>query len=181
MGLFQQFSSILEQYKGGSQPGNAEDAMQHYQQVARAAEPSELSGGWRRFSIRRGRTFGQNIASMFGQSNPNQRAGILNTLLASGGSGVLSRLGLGSTVSQVTPEQAQQIPPQAVELAAEHAEEKDPSVVERASQFYSQHPQLVQAFGCRGGVTGVAPSITRVTKGGPALDRAAFSLLLLDV
>jgi hypothetical protein len=148
MGLFQQFSSILEQYKGSSQPANPDDAAQHFQQVAGAAQPSELSGALATvFHSPQTGTFGQNIASMFGQSDPNQRAGILNTLLASGGSGVLSRLGLGSAVSQVTPEQAQQIPPQAVELAAEHAQTQDPSVVERASQFYSQHPQLVQALG----------------------------------
>ncbi len=100
------------------------------------------------FSIlpRRGHS-AQNIASLFGHSDPNQRAGILNTLLASGGAGVLSRLGLGSSTSKVTPEQAQNIPPQAVELAAEHAQTQDPSVVERASEFYSHHPQLVQALG----------------------------------
>ena len=147
MGLFQQFSSILEQYKGGSQPGNPDDAVQHFQQVAGAAQPGVLSGALASiFHSPQTGTFGQNIASMFGQSDPRP-AGILNTLLASGGAGVLSKLGLGSTVSQVTPEQAQQIPPQAVELAAEHAQEQDPSVVERASEFYSQRPQLVQALG----------------------------------
>lgn len=148
MGLFQQFTTILQQYKGGNQPANPEDAMQHYQQVASAAHPGDLSGALAAvFHSAQTGTFGQNIASLFGHSDPNQRAGILNTLLSAGGAGVLSRLGLDSTTSQVTPEQAQHIAPQAVELAAEHAQIQDPSVVERASGFYSQHPQLVQALG----------------------------------
>src|ERR1700729_119092 len=102
MGLFQQFTSILQQYTAGSGSGNPDEAMQHYQQVAGAAQPDELSGALAAiFHSPQTGTFGQNIASMFGQSDPNQRAGILNTLLTAGGSGVLSRLGLGSITGQV--------------------------------------------------------------------------------
>jgi hypothetical protein len=90
--------------------------MQHYEQVAGAAQPRDLSGALAAiFHSPQTGTFGQNIASLFGQcllgqSEPNQRAGILNTLLSSGEAGVLSGLGLGSATSQVTPEQAQHIP-----------------------------------------------------------------------
>jgi hypothetical protein len=90
---------------------------------------------------------------MFGNSNGEQRAGILNHLLSSvpqgalsGGllGGLSSMLGSGSTV---TPQQAQQVSPEAVQQLADHAEKHDPSIVDKASQFYSQHPTLVQGLG----------------------------------
>jgi hypothetical protein len=47
----------------------------------------------------------------------------------------------------VTPEQAQQVPPEAVHQLAEQAQKNDPSIVDRASGFYAQHPTLVKALG----------------------------------
>ena len=115
-------------------------------------EPDAAVGaGWCTGSIFRSRqtgTFGQNVSSMFGQSDPNQRAGILNTLLAfCVAGGVLSQLGLSPGTTQVSPQQAQQIQPAVVEQAADHARQQDPSIVDRASEFYAQHPTLVQARG----------------------------------
>jgi len=50
-------------------------------------------------------------------------------------------------VSQVTPEQAQRISPEDVKHIANHAERQNPGVVQKATEFYSEHPQLVQALG----------------------------------
>ncbi|HKQ52922.1 MAG TPA: hypothetical protein VJT74_11170 [Pyrinomonadaceae bacterium] len=47
----------------------------------------------------------------------------------------------------MTPEQAQQIPPDAVEQIAQHAQKEDPSIVDRISDFYSEHPTLVKTLG----------------------------------
>ncbi|HEX6507209.1 MAG TPA: hypothetical protein VF221_06205, partial [Chloroflexota bacterium] len=47
----------------------------------------------------------------------------------------------------VTPEQAQQVEPEAVRELANQAHTNDPSIVQRASDFYAQHPQLVQGLG----------------------------------
>ena len=93
------------------------------------------------------------VSQLFGQSNGEQRAGILNHLLAAAGPGVLGGLvpgGLNSLLqgrSSVTPQQAQQIPPDTVRDLAAHAEQQDPSVVDRAGEFYARHPALVQALG----------------------------------
>ena len=113
-------------------------------------------------------TFGHNIASMFGQSDPD-RQGILNTLLASGGAGVLSKLGLGSTVSQVTPEQAQQIPPQAVELAAEHAQTR-PFGGGAGQRILFAAPAVGPSLRRWGGVAGDAAFLPCVRKGPPRLE-----------
>ena len=148
MSLFDQLGGILQQYTGGGAPANQQDAINHYQEVARQAPQSSVAGALSSvFRSPSTGTFGQNISSMFGASDPNQRAGILNTILASAGPGILANLGLGSGTTHVTPDQAQQINPNAVEQAANHAQSQDPSIIDRASQFYAQHPTLVQALG----------------------------------
>ena len=102
--------------------------------------------------------FGSMLSNLFGQSNPQQQAGLLNTLISSVGPGVLasalSKSGVGGGLTdlirqggQVTPEQASQVSPDAVHQAAAEAEKKDPSVVDRVSEFYAEHPTLVQALG----------------------------------
>lgn len=96
--------------------------------------------------------FSQMIGSLFSQSNGQQRAGILTQLLGSSGVNPLSALGgrfssLLKPGSLVTPQQAEQIPPEAVQQLAEHAQQNNPSIIEEASNFYAQHPQLVQGLG----------------------------------
>jgi hypothetical protein len=149
MGLLDQLSGVLQQYANGGKPADPQQAIQHYQEVAAQSPPSAVSSALATvFNSPQTGTFGQNISSMFGQSDPNQRAGILNTLLASGAAaGVLSKLGLAPGTTQLSPQQAQQISPGAVEQAADHAQQQDPSIIDRASQFYSQHPTLIQALG----------------------------------
>lgn len=148
MSILDQLGGLVEQYRNGGSPANPQEAMQHYQEAARQAPPSVLSGALGAiFRSPQTGSFGQNVSSMFGHSDPNQRAGILNTLLASGGAGILSKLGLQPGTTQVSPQQAQQIQPGVVEEAANHAQQQDPSIIDRASEFYAQHPTLVQALG----------------------------------
>jgi hypothetical protein len=148
MGLLDQFSNVLQQYSGGRAPSNPDEAVQHFQQVAAKAPPSALSGALGAiFRSPQTGTFGQNVSSMFGQLDPNQRAGILNTLLSSGGAGILAQLGLSPATTHVSPEQAQQVAPQAVEEATNSVQSPNPSIIDRASEFYAQHPTLVKAMG----------------------------------
>ena len=104
------------------------------------------------------------LSSLFNQSSGEQKAGIVNQLLASAGPGVLSQLTaggggaalasllgvakpIGYLKTQVTPEQAQQISSEALQQLATHAEKADPSIVDKASSFYAQHPTLVKTLG----------------------------------
>ena len=100
--------------------------------------------------------FEQMVGSLFGRSDPHQRAGVLNEILGSlggtsGGAlsggvlgGLLRHAGAGRSIS---PEDAQQVPPADVEAAAREAARNDPGIVERLSRFYAQHPQLVMGLG----------------------------------
>ena len=48
---------------------------------------------------------------------------------------------------EVTPEQAEQVSPDAVARVAEHAEQRDPSVVDQLSDIYSRNPTLIKVLG----------------------------------
>ena len=149
MGWLNQIGGMLQQYAGGNaQSGNPDQDFQH---VAQHAPPSAVSPGLAdAFRSDKTPPFGDMISSMFGQSNGDQKAGILNQILQSVGpgalaGGLLSKLGGGG--GTITPQQASQVTPDEMKGLAEHAQKQDPSVIDRASEFYSQHPQLVQGLG----------------------------------
>lgn len=152
MGLI---DDVLKQYAGGSTqvPTNVND---HFDQVAQAAPKSSIADGIAAaFRSDQTPAFGQMLGSLFSQSSGEQKAGMLNQLLPSLGPGVLSQVAGGGLLAglfgrgtkSITPEQAQQISPEMVQQLATHAEKSDPSVVDKASAFYAQHPTLVKTLG----------------------------------
>ena len=156
MSIFDQLGSLLQQYTGGSAPANEQDALNHFDTVAAQAPQSSVADAISAvFRSPQTGTFGQNISQIFSQSNPDQRAGILGQLLSAVGPGALAGLGGllgggllgGASSGQVSPQQAEQVSPAAVEQMANQAERHDPSIIERAGSFYAQHPTLVKALG----------------------------------
>ena len=157
MGLFDQLSSVLQQYANSSGTGEVNAQVhEHFDQVAQAAPSSALADGLAA-AFRSSSTpdFSQMLTGMFNQSNGEQKAGILNQLLASGGSGLLAQLGgaggglaalLGGG-SQLSAQQASQVSPEVVQQLTTHAEKSDPSLIDKASAFYSQHPTLIKTLG----------------------------------
>lgn len=175
MDWMNQLGGILQQYTG-AQPNQAPDTVDNdFDQLAQNAPPSALSDGLAA-AFRSDDTpeFGQMAANLYSNSGGQQQAGILNTLLRAAGptilAQVLSRMGqsgggagasgggggggLGGILDmlrggqqEVTPEQAQQIPPEAVQQIAQQAQEKDPSVIDRVSDFYAEHPTLIKTLG----------------------------------
>src|SRR3954468_9065989 len=140
---------MLQQYAGGgSNPPNAERDFDHVSQnTSQDHLASGIAGAFRSDATP---PFAQTISSLFSNSDGQQRAGILNHLLSAAGPGAAGLLGGllgGQGTSQVTPEQAQQVPPEAVHDLAQQAEKNNPSIVETASNFYAQHPKLVQSLG----------------------------------
>jgi len=85
------------------------------------------------------------LGNLFANSNPDQRAGILNQLLSAVGpsglaSGALGNLGglLRGGNANVSPEQANEVSPDAVQQFAEHIEKRNPSVsIRRAGSIRS--------------------------------------------
>jgi len=93
---------------------------------------------------------------MFGSSNGTQKANVLNELMSAAGPAlttILGNAGLGALASKlptsgaITPETAEQVPPQVVEQVAKHVEERDPTIVDRLGAIYAEHPTLVKTLG----------------------------------
>jgi len=116
--------------------------------------------------------FEQMVGGLFGNSSPDQKAGLLNQLVNSlgpnagqvlGGIGGLG--GLASVLQgggAVSPAQAQQVPPDAVQAIAQKARAINPGIVDAVSGFYAKNPQLVKAIGAGA----LALLMSRLSKGG---------------
>ena len=122
------FLGMLEQYRGASAatpPASVED---DYSQVAQSAPQSHLASGLAEaFRSNETPPFPQMLSTLFSNSNGQQRAGILSQLLGAAGPSLLASGGLSSLAglvrggSTVSPEQANQIPPETVQQLAEQA------------------------------------------------------------
>jgi len=161
MSWFDQLGGILQQYTNAGQP--TENTEQDFDHATNVAPRDAISQGLAE-AFRSDQTppFPNMLGQLFGNSSGSQRANILNTLISVAGpallSGAMQRGGgsgmgplghLGGLLSggQVSPQQAEQVPPQAVEELAREAEKHDPSVIDRVSDFYSEHPGLVKTLG----------------------------------
>jgi hypothetical protein len=172
MDLMNELSGLLKQYTGAQATEAPESVHDDFDQVAEAApQPAVADGLAEAFRSDQTPDFGQMTANLYNNSNPQQQAGLLNTILKYAGPAILSHFtsggGAGSSASgggggglsdlinifkgggqqEVTPEQAQQIPPETVEQIAAQAQKHDPSIIDKVSGFYAQHPTLVKALG----------------------------------
>ena len=168
MDWMNQLGGILQQYTGAQPEQAPETVHDDFDQLAQNAPPAALSDGLAA-AFRSDQTpdFGQMAANLFSNSGSTQRAGMLNTLLRAAGPTILSQVlsrgrsggggggALGGIIDmlrggghqELTPEQAEQISPEAVQQIAQQAQEKDPSIIDRVSDFYAQHPTLVKSLG----------------------------------
>ncbi len=96
MGILDSLNDVLQNYSGG-QNQNSANAVEHFDQVAQAAPHSVIAEGLAAaFRSDQTPAFGNLVGNLFGQSSGEQKAGILNQLLASVGPGVLAQLGGGA-------------------------------------------------------------------------------------
>jgi len=152
-----QIGNLLKQYtSGGAAAAPAPDVHAHFDQLAAAAPIGTIADGLSAaFKSDKTPAFGQMLSTLFNNSTGDQKAGVINQLLASvppgtlttllSGAGLAGVLGQGST--QVTPEQAQKISPEAVQQLATQAHSANPSVIDSVSTFYAQHTTLVKTLG----------------------------------
>lgn len=149
MGFLSSLGDLAKQFQSG------EAGSGQLEQLLGAAPQSAVAGGLAQV-FRSGETapFAQQASQLFAKSDGTQQASVLNTLIAAAGPAVLAKLGggslaglLGSAPGTVTPEQAAAVPPEEVQALAEHAEKQDPSIIDKLSQVYAAHPQMIQALG----------------------------------
>ena len=152
-----QLGSLLKKYtSSGAAAAPAPDVHAHFDQVAQAVPASVLAEGLTAaFNSDKTPAFGQMLTTLFNNSSDDQKAGLINHLLSSVPSGtltqVLSGAGLGGLLgaakTQLTPDQAQKISPEAVQQLASHAQTANPSVVDSVSSFYAEHATLIKTLG----------------------------------
>jgi hypothetical protein len=149
--------NMLQQYLGGSANADSTQATNDFDRVAQNAPRETVAQGVTQ-ALRSDQTppFPQMVGQLFGQGNPDQRAGMLNQILSSVGPSVLGAAGGGAlgklfggnqAPAQVTPEQASQLSPEQVQEIAAKAEQQNPGIVDRMGDFYAQHPTLVKSLG----------------------------------
>jgi hypothetical protein len=151
---------LLQQYLGGGSGQSTDNAAEHFHQVAQNASPDVLSQGLAAaFHSDQTPPFGQMVAQLFTQGNPQQQAGMLTQLLGSlspaalaalTSSGALAGLqaqGGNAASGAVTAEQVSQVTPEQVQAIASHAEQHSPGIIDKMSGFYAEHPTLVKTLG----------------------------------
>jgi len=148
--------NLLQQYIGGGNHATNGKAADDFEQVAQNAPRASLAQGIAS-ALRSDQTppFPQMVSQLFGQSNPDQRAGLLDRLLGGANSsllgsvagGALGKIFGGNAPAKVTPEQASQVTPEQVQELAEKAQQQNPGIVDRMSDFYAEHPTLIKAAG----------------------------------
>jgi hypothetical protein len=156
MGLSDALGQLLQKVSGGS----TSEAEVHsaYDQVAGAVPQGALAAGLAHaFNSDQTPPFEQMLGGLFQQSAPDQKAALLNQMIGAlgpgaaqtlGGTGALAGLaGLLKGGAAVTPQQAQDVSPEQVQVLAKQASQKNPSIVDTVAGFYAQHPQVVKAIG----------------------------------
>jgi len=147
---------LLNHYSGMA-PGEARpEAENEFEQVAREASPDEVAEGLTHaFRADETPPFEAMLGNLYERSDPSTRAGLLTelfhglspTILGSVGAGALGSLIRGNRRASIRPDEAAAIPSRDVQDLAREAERANPSIVERISRFYAQHPQLVRNLG----------------------------------
>jgi hypothetical protein len=153
MGMGLDIGRILGQYTGGASQQLVQRAEQDFDEIAPNTPPEDLRDGLTE-AFRSDQTppFGQMVGQLFGQADSQLGAlgpSVLGSLVGGGALGGLSNLlnRSGGQQLQLSPEQADQISPEQVQELANRAEQDNPGVVERMSDFYAQNPTLVKALG----------------------------------
>lgn len=159
MSWLNQIGGLLQQYAGAQAAQAPASVHDDFDRLTQNAPPTAIADGLAAaFRSEQTPPFNRMLGQLFAQSAPQQRAGILNTLISTLGptlvSQVLARRGaaglaglLGGGQQEVTPDAAAEVPAEAVEEIAAQAEQKDPSVVDMISNFYAEHPTLIKTLG----------------------------------
>jgi len=146
---------LAERYAASSNQGSTEDTHEDFQQVVEAAPKDVVRHGLANmFRSDQTPPFPEMVSNLFSQSNQNQKTGLLNQLLSSvepdalsGIHGLGSLTGLTGTTGNNAQMLATQLSPEQVQQIATHVQNQDPSIVDRVSEFYAQHPGLMKAVG----------------------------------
>lgn len=133
--------------------GQASD--QHFDEVAQGVPNDVLASGLAHaFRSEQTPDIGAMVGQLFGNSNGQQQAGMLNQIVSALGPAVASGLAgglLGKLLSggrsEISPAQASQLSPQQVEDIVHGAHQARPGIADELAGFYAQHSGLIKTLG----------------------------------
>ena len=148
MALFDQLSGLLGNVINGNL--SEQETHEHYDQIAQNTPPQSLGtaigtalGGLNNGEVQ------QRVANSANQMSPEQRGGMVESLLGGLGSSglnvgsILSQLGINQNVAS-NPQSAT---PDELGALAAHAHSTNPGILQEAMSVYAAHPTLVKALG----------------------------------
>jgi hypothetical protein len=148
------FLEILERYAQRRPEALSGDAEMEFEVVAQQAPPEVVSEGLAdAFRAEQTPPFGDMVAQLFQRSDPEQRAGLLNLLVGTAGPAAFAEGPLDEVVrylrdgSRIGADEADALLPHQAKEVAERALEHHPGVIERVSEYYARHPELVATLG----------------------------------
>jgi hypothetical protein len=123
--------------------------------VVNQATPKDLGRGvGEAFRSDQTPPMGEMVSELFGKSNGVQQAGMLNQVISALGPVVVAGLASGALAkwlkpgqTQITPEQAKQLPPDVVRDVITEAQAKKPELADQLGEFYAQHSGLIKTLG----------------------------------
>lgn len=137
MGLLDIAGGLLRQYMNAA-PGQASaEAAQHFDTVSQQASPDLLSKGLSAvFQSEHTPDFAQLAAQMFANASPEQKQALMAQLqgILGPAAGALASAG-------------QSAQPGALQGALQQAATSNPSIVDKVSAIYAQHPTLIKTLG----------------------------------
>ena len=149
---------ILQQY--AARPTSTE---KDFEEVAPQV-PADVLGHGVAQAFRSDQTppFPDMVSQLFGHSDPQARAGLLNQLVRAVGPALLAKVAGGAlgrfgqmtqpgaapgTPPTISPVDAGQVTPEQVKEIAKEAEKRDPGVMDSIGGFFGQHPEIVKSLG----------------------------------
>lgn len=155
MGLLNQLSGLLGKH---AHPADASGNIESEFENAPKASPQNLTEAvMDAFRSDKTPPFGQLASQLFSKANPQEKSGLLNTLLTAVGPAILGQVGsqqggLSGILSSfkggaISPAQAEQVSPAEFEQLADQAAKQNPSVIDQVSQFVSKNPSLLKSLG----------------------------------
>jgi hypothetical protein len=126
-----------------------------FDRVVDHATPADLGRGvGEAFRSDQTPPMGDMVSQLFGKSNGVQQAGMLNQVISALGPAVVAGLAGGALSkwmrpgqTQITPAQAQQLPPEVVRDVITEAQAKKPELADQLGEFYAQHSGLIKTLG----------------------------------
>lgn len=144
---------LLQQIVGAG--ANASPNAAQVDQVAQSASREQVQGGVAAALGSAGAPqLADVVAELFAKSTPEQRAAILNTITAKLGAGALAGVAGGVLTGHEGVDTPSVSASDTAAISADHvravvnaASPQDPSLLQRLSGFYAEHPTMVKTLG----------------------------------